>query len=356
MRRRTTTSAALKLSLFLIAAAAITLTVAGTIRPIGAGQVRDYRAVFLSASDLKPGDQVRVAGVVAGRVTGVDLDRDAHAVVTFTVDDNLPLTTATRAQIRYLNLIGNRYLSLAPGSDALTAPALETGGTIPIEHTRPALDLDELFTGFKPLFAALSPDDANALAQDMIATFQGEGGAIRSLLQHTAEVTSNLADRDAVVGRVVTNLTTTLDVADRNQAGMNRLITQLGRYVGGLAADRGALGASLDGISDLTSETAGLLREARPSLDDDIEQLGRLTAVLDTPANRALVDHALKVTPHRLARISRIASYGSWFNFYLCDLGLDVQGSAGSQQGPLAQLLGDIDDITIHDTSARCRP
>lgn len=352
-RVRRVPAAAVKLAAFLLVAGAITVTVAGTIRPIGGGAVREYRAVFASASDLAPGDQVRVAGVVAGRVTDVRLDDDAHALVSFTVDEDLPLTTASRAQIRYLNLIGNRYLSLTRGSAGRDARPIEPGDTIPIERTVPALDLDELFTGFKPLFAALSPEDANALAEDIVATFQGEGSTIRSLLEHSAAVTDNLADRDAVVGRVVANLTRTLQVVDRNQGALDDLITELGRYVGGLAADRRTLGASLEGINDLTSETAALLHDARPALRVDVRRLADLTAVLSTPDNRALVDEALRATPDRLARISRIASYGSWFNFYLCDLGLDIQGRPGSND-PLEQLLGLVGSIKIHDTSPRC--
>ncbi|WP_183097539.1 MCE family protein [Nocardioides pelophilus] len=353
-RRSVTVSAAVKLSVFLLAAAAVTLTVAGTIRPIGSGGNHEYHAILVSASDLKPGDQVRVAGVVVGRVSDVALDPDGHARISFTVDEELDLTTETRAEIRYLNLIGNRYLALSEGRRSSEAEVLTAGGTIPVERTSPALDLDQLFTGFKPLFAALSPDDANALAADLVATFQGEGGTIRSLLSHTAEVTSNLADRDAVVGRVVENLTTTLQVVDANQVGLNQLVTQLGRYVGGLAADRRVLGGSLEGIADLAGETASLLDDARPALRSDIDRLADLVAMLDTPTNRALVDEALRVAPPRLARITRVASYGSWFNFYLCDLGLDVQGAGGG--GTIEQLLGDIEQITIHDTSPRCRP
>lgn len=351
-RRRTTVVAGVKLVAFVAVAAAVTLTVAGTIRPLGGGDERVFHAVFASASDLRPGDQVRVAGVVAGRVTDVELDEDARARVSFRVDGDLQPTTATRAQVRYLNLIGNRYLALSEGAPAAAAEPLPDGGTIPLERTEPALDLDELFTGFKPLFAALSPDDANALAEDIVATFQGEAGTVGSLLQHTAEVTGHLADRDAVIGRVVENLTGVLAVVDRRQDGLDDLITQLARYVGGLAADRDVLGASIEGIEDLTTETAGLLQEIRPGLRVDVDRLAALVAVLDRPDSRALIEEAIVDTPRKLARLSRISSYGSWFNFYLCDVGVDVQGGGSN---PLAQLLGQIDRLTIHDTSPRCR-
>jgi phospholipid/cholesterol/gamma-HCH transport system substrate-binding protein len=358
--RRTTVAAAVRLGIFLAVATAVTVTVAATIRPIGGGDRHELHAVFTSASDLEPGDQVRVAGVVSGRVTAVRLDEDAHARISFEVAEDVPVTAGTRAEIRYLNLIGNRYLALLPGSSEAPAgdtdEVLSAGATIPLERTRPALDLDQLFAGFKPLFAALSPDDANALAESVVATFQGEGATVESLLSHTAQVTSNLADRDAVIGRVIENLGTVLATADRNQAGLNELLRQLDRYVGGLAADRQALGSALEGIEALSSSVAGLVEDARPAVRDDIRELRRLAATLDTAENRDLVERALLETPEKLGRITRVASYGSFFNFYLCTLRLDIEIGTGPAADAVAALLGDLGQITLQDSSARCEP
>ena len=77
-------------------------------------------------------------------------------------------------------------MSRSPRAPAGTRRRWHPGATIPLEHTRPALDLDELFNGFKPLFAALNPDDVNKLSFEVIQVMQGEGGTIDSLLAHTA--------------------------------------------------------------------------------------------------------------------------------------------------------------------------
>ena len=67
-----------------------------------------------------------------------------------------------------------------------------------------------LFNGFRPLFTALNPDDVNKLAYEIIQVLQGEGGTVASLLRRTASLTNTLADRDAVIGRVITNLNSVL--------------------------------------------------------------------------------------------------------------------------------------------------
>ena len=132
---------------------------------------------------------------------GVDIVDRTRALVTFKVDKDQQLTDGTNATIRYRNLVGQRYISLAQGVGG--PRVLKEGDTIPLARTNPALDLTVLFNGFKPLFAALSPADVNKLSYEIVTVFQGEGGTLESLLSHTASVTSTLASRDQVIGSLI---------------------------------------------------------------------------------------------------------------------------------------------------------
>ena len=85
----------------------------------------------------------------------------------------------------------------------------------------------------------------------------------------------------------------------------------------GLAEDREAIGASLTNIAGLAESTAGLVKDARPAVRDDIRELGEVTRNLDD--NKEVVEGVLKRLPRKLNTITRTATYGSWFNFYLCD-------------------------------------
>ncbi len=119
--------------------------------------------------------------------------------MTFRVQSDVPLTTASRAEIRFLNLVGDRYLALEEGADADAEP-LESGATLPISQTKPALDLTTLFNGFQPLFQALNPQQVNDLSMNLVQVLQGEGGTVQGLLQKTASLTNTLADRDELIG------------------------------------------------------------------------------------------------------------------------------------------------------------
>jgi len=323
-----------KFGVFTVATVLATTLLAATIVSISLTPEDTYRAVFSDVTSLEEGDDIRVAGVRVGEVESIRIRQERAkggkdgngdgkdgdglrtlAEVTFTVSRDRPLLTSTRAVIRYRNLVGQRYIALTEGAG--DGRRLPPGGRIPLKRTQPALDLNALLNGFKPLFAALSPEDVNKLATEIIRTFQGEGGTVNSLLAHTASLTTTLADRDELIGSVIDNLNSVLDTLDERSTRFSGLLTQLRRVVSGLSGDRKAIGDSLTGINDLTAATTGLIDESRPPLRTDIAELGELAGTLKD--NEKTVEGVLKRLPNKLDKLNATASYGSWFNFYLCD-------------------------------------
>lgn len=303
-----------KLLVFIVVTTLATSVLVATIGNITFSGKTEYHAEFVDATGVVTGDDVRIAGVKVGAVEDIEIvDRD-RARVTFSVEDGTELNDSTHAAIRYRNLVGQRYISLT--QDVGESGALEEGGTIPVARTSPALDLTVLFNGFKPLFQALSPDDINKLSYEVVQVFQGEGGTLENLLGHTASITQTLADRDQVIGDLIENLDYVLDhVADRDDQ-LTDLIQNFRTLVGGLKDDREAILASLDGISELSVQTAELVQGIRPSFVEDVKQLRRFAGNVDR--NKAELDRALQVLPIKLEKVGRTAIYGSWFNFYLC--------------------------------------
>ncbi|MEU6087244.1 MlaD family protein [Streptomyces sp. NPDC047085] len=314
-RARQTAAPLIKFSLFALVTIAATGLLAATIVNVSFTPKDTYHAVFTDVTGLEQGDDIRVAGVRVGEVEGIRIKDRTLAEVTFTVTADRPLLTSTHAVVRYRNLVGQRYIALQEGAG--DGGRLRPGGTIPLARTQPALDLNALLNGFKPLFAALSPNDVNQLATEIIKTLQGEGGTVNSLLAHTASLTTTLADRDELIGSVIDNLNTTLETLDKRGSRFSGLLTQLRRVISGLSADRKPIGESLVNIGDLTDATSGLLKDARPPLKDDIAHLAKVAGTLND--NEKTVEGVLKRLPNKLNELTGTASYGSWFNFYLCD-------------------------------------
>jgi phospholipid/cholesterol/gamma-HCH transport system substrate-binding protein len=330
--------ALIKLSIFAIITVLATGALARTLGAFSGGGTT-YRARFTDVAGVLAGDDVRIAGVKVGQVTDIRLVEGTTAELEFTVDGAIALSTSTKAKIRYRNLIGQRYLALTEGP---SAQRLRPNDLIPLGQTTPALDLTVVFNGFRPLFTGLSPQDVNAFAFEIIKLLQGEGGTVTHLLERTASLTTTLADRDELIGRVITNLNQVLGVLDERDTQLAETVKQLQLFVSGLAADRAAIGDAIANIGGLAQATTGLLHDARPALAADIAALNTLTGTLQ--ANTAAIESTLANAPGRLQALTRTASYGSWFNFYLCDFDGRVTAPDGREINP----------VTFHGTNARC--
>jgi phospholipid/cholesterol/gamma-HCH transport system substrate-binding protein len=321
---RNLTGPLIKASIFVLVTGLATAILAVSIDNTGLGDTATYYARFTDATSLNPGDDVRINGVRVGQIDGLSIVDKNLARVEFSVDRGRTLPADVTAMIKYRNMVGQRYLALRRGS---ATGVLPEGAEIPLDRTTPALDLTDLFNGFKPLFQALSPNDVNQLSGEIVQVLQGEGGTVDSLLAHTGSLTGTLASRDKVIGEVITNLNAVLKTINGQGDALSTLVSTLQRLVSGLAGDRAAIGGAIDGIAALTSATSGLLDESRPALKDSIAGLGDLSANL--ASGSADLDRFLTLLPAKFETIGRTATYGSWFNFFLCSANLETDPAQG---------------------------
>lgn len=302
--------------IFVLVTGLATAVLAVSIGNTNIGDTLTYSARFTDVTSLNPGDDVRIHGVRVGQVDSMSVVDGHLALVRFSVDRSKPLPADVTATIKYRNMVGQRYIALDRG-EKLSSALLAEDDEIPLDRTRPALDLTDLFNGFKPLFQALSPDDVNELSGEIVQVLQGEGGTVDSLLAHTGSLTTTLADRDQVIGDVIKNLNSVLANINGQGDALSTLVGTLQRLVSGLAGDRAAIGDAVEGLGDLTNATAGLLDQAREPLKESISGLGMLASNL--VEGQADLEQFLTATPAKFEALGRTASYGSWLNFYLCE-------------------------------------
>ena len=305
-----------KFAIFAVVTLFCTALLAGTISNQVGGNTSDYSAKFTDATGVNKGDEIRIAGVRVGEVQDVRLVDRKVALVEFAVRKDVELPQSTEATIKFRDLVGRRYIALEQGV-GVPGQQLAAGATIPLAQTHPAVNLTQLFDGFRPLFQALSPTDVNQLSFQLIQVLQGEGGTVTSLLAHTASLTSTIADKDAVIGSVIDNLNQVLDTVNNRGSEFTQLVITVRQLVSGLSKDRNTIGEAVDSIGDLTDSTADLLKDARPPLKDDIRHLGDLASNLND--NQDLVERFLTTLPRKMDVLTPLGTYGSWFNFYLCD-------------------------------------
>ncbi|HEX7354628.1 MAG TPA: MlaD family protein [Mycobacteriales bacterium] len=346
-----TLRATIYLSVFTVITVFLTYVLAVTIENGSVGSTRTYRAAFTDTTSLLTGDDVRIAGVRVGQIKSIKLiephSKDASlcrpagatttqypttcSLVTFGLDKSIPLATDATAELKYLNLVGQRYLDIqeTPGP----VHVLPKGGLIPINQTTPALDLTVLFDGFRPLFQALDPEATNQLSYEIVAALQGEGGTLESLLASTGQLSNTIATQDAAIGSLITNLSGVLGTVDARDNELTNLVDQLQRLTTGLAGDRDAIASSLSNVNLLAVSTTKLLESIRPALPADLEQLSGVAHTLATTnvtvngQQQNQLDNFLNYFPSKIDTITRTATYGGYFNFYLCQANIVVSPS-----------------------------
>ncbi|MFC7502733.1 MCE family protein [Nocardioides sp. GCM10030258] len=309
----------IKFSAFLCLAAVVTVWIAAVTGEYRPGDRETYTAVFDDVSGLVAGDEVRIAGVDVGKVKDIDVQDDNTVRVSFDVGNDHDLTTATHATIQYRNLTGDRVVQLTQDTARSEGPGpalLAKGGIIPLSQTASALDLDTLLNGFRPLFAGLSPSEINKLSGQVVQVLQGQQSAVAALVDHVASATTTIGGREELIGRVIRNLNNVVGAVDESSGSLGELIDSLEALTVGLdEQDSQVLDAAAQ-IDTFAQETAPLLAAARGDLRNDLVAL----AVASRGINQktATLEQVLAALPVHYRTLQTTASYGNFFNIFLC--------------------------------------
>lgn len=285
-----------------------------------------YHATFSEASRLKAGQDVRIAGVPVGTVNAVKLNPDNTVDVSFDVNKRYQLYTSSMAKVRYENLVGDRYLEITSGPGELRK--LPPGGTIAKENTQPALDLDALLGGLRPVLKGLDGAKVNEVSNAVIELLQGQGGALSNLLTSTGAFTQNLAARDQLIGDVITNLNTVLGTVDEKGAQFDASVDELQKLITGLAEGRDPIAGAIAPLASAENDLTDMLEKSRRPLQGVIENARPLAQRMDE--RKGDINKVIEPLAENYLRLNALGAYGSFFNIYYCSIRMKVNGPAGS--------------------------
>ncbi len=316
----------IKVSIFAVAMVLVSASLVIVFGDFRFGPESTYHATFTDVSKLKPGQKVRIAGVPVGAVSGVKLNPDNTIDVKFGVDSRYTLYSSTRAVIRYENLVGDRYLEITSGPGELRK--LPPGGTINSEHTQPALDLDALLGGLRPLVKGLDADKVNTISSAVIQLLQGQGGALSDVLANTSAFSSALGQRDQLIGDAITNLNSVLGTVDQKSAQFSASVDQLQQLITGLAKNKDSIAGAIPPLASTTTDLTELLKNSRRPLQGILENTRPLATEIDN--RKAEVDNDIEQLGEDYLRLAALGAYGSFFNIYFCSVTIKINGPAGS--------------------------
>lgn len=281
-----------------------------------------YTAEFREAAGIKRGDEVRVAGVKVGEVTEVALDGD-HVRITFQAK-GVWLGDQTVAAIKIKTLLGQKNLVLDP----LGANDLDPATPIPVERTVTPYDVNDAFGDLAKTVGAI---DTTALATSFRTLSEAVSGTspetVRGTLDGLAALSRTISSRDTDLKRLLENTGAfSKTVADRD-AQFESLIKDGGVLLAELGRRRDAISALLTGIRDLGRQLSGVVADNQAQLGPALEQLDRVTAVLQRNQDNLNRSLALAGPFYRLT--GGIVANGHWIDTYVCGLLPPVDGGAG---------------------------
>ncbi|MEB3048262.1 MCE family protein [Mycolicibacter sp. MYC123] len=285
-----------------------------------------YHADFATASRLKGGEDVRIAGIPVGTVKSVKLKPDNSVDVTFDLDKRYQMYDSTRALIRYENLVGDRYLEIASGDGEMRK--LPPGATIVRDHTQPALDLDALLGGMRPVLKGLDGGKINEISNAIIEMLQGQGGALSQMLASTSSFTTTLASRDQLIGDVINNLNTVLATVDDKSTQFDATVDRLQQLITGLAQGKDAIAGAIGPLASVETDLTDTLRRTRRPIQGLIENVRPFATVLDRRKDE--LNAVIDPLEENYLRLNALGAYGSFFNINYCTVSMKFNGPAGS--------------------------
>jgi phospholipid/cholesterol/gamma-HCH transport system substrate-binding protein len=264
-------------------------------------------ALFDDVTGLIPDDNVKVAGVVVGKVLTVSA-KHGRALVEFEIDnDHADLPRDTKAAIRWRNLIGQRYLYLYPGQ---SPQALQDNDVI--SSTASAVDLGELFNKLGPIVGAIDPSQVNKLLETLTQALDGRQDKVGQALDDLAVLAKGLGSRDQAIQRLITNLDTVAATINRRDAQIDTMLQNLITLSDAFGDNTATLDAAVKEFGKFSTDLDHVLSNNTTQIDGLLTHLAQLTATVHEKLPQ--LDEFLAGFAETNAAVARAGNRGEFLN------------------------------------------
>jgi phospholipid/cholesterol/gamma-HCH transport system substrate-binding protein len=284
----------------------------------------EVRGVFADAAGIRAGNDVSVAGVKVGRVTGVEADRRRGRVyVDFVVKDSVDLGPETTAEVALKTLLGTKFLRL---DGPVVAPYLADRGDgeriIPIERTKTPFDVFELTKVGTRSIEATDTEALNRLISQLGTVTEGKHDQIADLLRSISVVSETITTRDAQLQELLDRADTlSATLADKDETLVG-LIDQSQAVLDLVAARRGDLAKALGDGATTIEELSAIVAAHKTQLDLVLTTLHPTIDILDR--RRDDLDRSLSWLGTGALGLAKASSKGPWQEIYIRSVGPDV--------------------------------
>ncbi|MCD6640196.1 MAG: MCE family protein [Nocardioides sp.] len=295
-------------SLVTLALALLLALRADDLPVIGGGDT--YHAMFSEAGGLKPGDEVRIAGVRVGKVDEIALAGD-EVKVSFKVDDAADFGSDTGAAIKVKTILGAMFVALEPAGEG----QLEEGATIPATRTSSPYDVVDAFEGLAETSEKIDTDRLARSLTTLADLTRNTPEEFRGALQGLSRLSANVAAKDEQLELLLTNLQRVSTVLDERDDDIVTLMRDSDVLFRALVARRQAVHDLLVSSERLASELTALVRQSRADLKPALEHLENVVAVLNK--NEDNLDDSLRLMAPFYRVFANTLGTGPWFDTWI---------------------------------------
>ena len=284
---------------------------AGNLPLIGGGDT--YHADFTELGGLKANDEVRIAGVRVGKVTGIELVGN-KVDVAFKVDTPSKFGDQTQANIKVKTLLGAMYLGLEPQGRG----QLPSGAEIPRQRTTSPYDVVEAFSGLAERSEAIDTQRLSQSLTTLGALTKDTPEEFRSALSGLSDLSRNISARDQQLNTLLTNTKKVSTVLGDRSGDIVVLMREGDKLFRALAARRQSVHNLLVATSQLSIQLTGLVRDTRQDLKPALDHLGNVVDVLNK--NQQNLDNSLRLMAPFYRVFANTLGTGPWFDTYIQNL------------------------------------
>ena len=294
--------------LVILAALALLVFDSANLPIIGGGT--GYTAYFAEDAGLQPGNEVRIAGVIVGQVTGVSLAGNRVAV-SFKVK-NAWVGNDSIAAIKIKTLLGDKFLAL----DSMGTQAQNPAQPIPLSRTTSPYDVTQAFQGFGQEVTRINTTQLAKSLETFAAAFSTTPPYVRSALRGLASVSQAVASRDAQVTRLLASAKNVTGTLASESATFAKLLGDGNLLLAELQQRQAAIHSLLTGTQALATQLSGLVNDNQATLAPALRALDQVTTILEQ--NQANLTKALSLAGPYYRLLGNALGNGRWFDTYLC--------------------------------------
>ncbi|MFF1262055.1 MCE family protein [Streptomyces sp. NPDC058321] len=277
------------------------------------GDGKTYSAAFSEAGGLKPGDEVRIAGVKVGKVEDVDLD-GGHVKVTFKIKGDPEFGTGTGASIRVKTILGAKYLALHPKGPGQLRP----GSEIPLKRTVPAYDVVQAFSDLTTTTEKVDTDRLAKALDTLSTTFEDSPAEIRASIKGLSKISRTVASRDKALGELLDHANRVTGVLAEHSEDFSALVKDGDKLFKEISKRRTAIHKLLKSSIALGIELSGLVDDNNKEIGPALKGLNRVVRMLEK--NQSSLDRSVKLLAPYVRVFSNTLGNGHWFDSYIQNL------------------------------------